>query len=123
MCLHLLTLRTTPRIVGNNFCFLADYSLPTHLIALTEAYYIYESPFFRDFQIKNIQLYLVRWASHPPLAVGGQDSHPTRLDNLIYLLKIPLVFLESIITRKLRPNYLGNYTMNRLLSSVFLLQI
>jgi hypothetical protein len=27
---------------------------------------------------------LVGWASHPPIAKGGQDVHPTRLDNLFF---------------------------------------
>ena len=48
---------------------------------------------------------------------------PTPEVVVIYLLKIPLVLLESIITRKLSRNYLHYYTINRLLSSVFLLQI
>jgi hypothetical protein len=36
----------------------------------------------RDFKIKNIQLFIVGWASCPPYKLGGQDAHPTRLDNL-----------------------------------------
>lgn len=84
MRLHLPTLRTTPRIVGNNFCFLAYYSLSAHVIALTEAYYIYESPFFRDFQIEKIPTTSCEVRILPAFGVnvGRQDAHLIRLDNL-----------------------------------------
>ncbi|MHC5833819.1 MAG: hypothetical protein ACYT04_000000101930, partial [Nostoc sp.] len=32
----------------------------------------------KDFQITNIQLFLVGWASRPSYELGGQDAHPTR---------------------------------------------
>jgi hypothetical protein len=42
-----------------------------------------------DFQIKNIQLTLVGWATREPHQLGGQDAHPTILDNLFLGVPLP----------------------------------
>ncbi|WP_375472799.1 hypothetical protein [uncultured Nostoc sp.] len=38
------------------------------------------------------------WASRPPQALGGQDVHPTRLDNLFVgsPLAIAPIYLQSL---------------------------
>jgi len=50
-----------------------------------------EQDTLRDFEIKKYSQDLL-W--------GGQDAHPTRLDNLIYLLEIPYALTQERTERE-----------------------
>jgi hypothetical protein len=47
---------------------------------------------------KNIQLFIVGWASYPPSPEGGRDAHPTRLNNL-FVGNLLFTLLQQEITK------------------------